>query len=73
LLAELRDLAEEFSETRNVVEEILRQLSVSINMLINQWLPRDKCTEPRQLEVVFSGYPDEGEQGIASRVGEGGS
>jgi hypothetical protein len=58
LIEELRGLAEEFSETESIeeVEAILPWLSASFNMLINKWVPRDKCTEPAKWGQEIGDY-----------------
>jgi len=58
LIEELRGMAEEFSETESIeeVEGILAWLSASISMLINKWVPRDKCTEPAKWGQEIGDY-----------------
>ena len=49
-LKNLRELAEEFSETDGVeaTEEILRWLNPLYSVTIKQWIPHDKCEDPTQ-------------------------
>ena len=64
LIEEARSLAEEFSATESIeeVEAILPWLSASINELINQWVPRDKCTEPAKWGREIGDYLSKIEQ-----------